>query len=126
MEAGDTLGVWHVVVSAAPIANLHSNDAALIEDRIELPATRAKYWRLSWVGTPPPFELISAAAEPQATGDLLERSRLAVIGDLVRDTPGEFQFDIGARPWQILEFPYILDYLGKPRRSHGIHPSHLQ
>jgi hypothetical protein len=98
VEAGDTLGIWHVVVYTAPIANLHSNGAQLIEDRIELPLTRTKFWRLSWVGTPPPFELISAAAEPAANGDTVERSRLVVTGIPVKDRPGEFQFDLGARP----------------------------
>jgi len=98
VEAGDMLGIWHVVVYAAPIANLHSNGAQLIEDRIEVPLTRAKFWRLSWAGTPPPFELISAAAEPAANGDIVERSRLVVTGIPVKDRPGEFQFDLGARP----------------------------
>jgi len=66
VEAADTLGLWHTVVASSPIANLHSSGAQLIEDRIELPATRAKFWRLSWVGTPPAFALESAVAEPAA------------------------------------------------------------
>lgn len=98
VEAGDTLGSWHVVVYAAPIANLHSNGAQLIEDRIEFPLTRANFWRLSWIGVQPPFELVSASAEPAADGDLVERSALVASGSPTKDRPGEFQFDLGARP----------------------------
>jgi hypothetical protein len=98
IEAGNSLGSWHTVLEAAPIANLHSAGAQLIEDRVEIPATRAKFWRLSWVGTPPPFELTSAAAEPAAEGDTGDRSSLIVSGTPVTGRPGEFQFDLGARP----------------------------
>lgn len=98
VAAGDTLGVWHTVVDAAPIANLHADGAQLLEDRIEVPATRARFWRLSWVGKPPPFAVTSAAVE-QATGrDTAERSHLIVPGTPVKERPGEFEFDLGARP----------------------------
>ncbi len=98
VAAGDTLGVWHTVVDAAPIANLHADGAQLIEDRIAVPATRARFWRLSWVGKPPPFALTSATAEPAIDRDTSERSHLIVPGTPVKDRPGEFEFDLGARP----------------------------
>jgi hypothetical protein len=98
VAAGDTLGLWHTVVDAAPIANLHADGAQLLEDRIAVPATRARFWRLSWVGKPPPFALTSAAAEPATDRDTAERSHLIVPGTPVRDKPGEFEFDLGARP----------------------------
>jgi len=98
VAAGDTLGLWHTVVNAAPIANLHSDGAQLVEDRIEVPATRARFWRLNWVGKPPPFALTSAAAEPATDRDTAERSHLVVPGTPVKDRPGEFEFDLGARP----------------------------
>jgi len=98
VDAGDTLGLWRTVVASAPLANLHSEGAQLIEDRVEVPATRAKFWRLSWVGTPPPFPLVSAAAEPAAELDNLERSGLIVTATAAKDRPGEFHFDLGARP----------------------------
>jgi hypothetical protein len=72
VEAGDTLGLWHTVVGAAPIANLHLNVAQLIEDRVEFPSCRAKFWRLSWGGKPPPFELVSATAEAAADREIIE------------------------------------------------------
>ena len=98
VAAGDTLGVWRTVVEAAPIANLHADGAQLLEDRIEVPATRARFWRLSWVGRPPPFALTSAAAEPATDRDTAERFHLIVPGTPVTDQPGEFEFDLGARP----------------------------
>lgn len=98
VAAGDTLGAWRTVVEAAPIANLHADGAQLLEDRIEVPATRARFWRLSWVGRPPPFALTSAAAEPATDRDTAERFHLIVPGTPVRNQPGEFEFDLGARP----------------------------
>jgi len=98
LESGDTLGVWRTVIGAAPIANLHADGAQLIEDRVELPATRAKFWRLSWVGKPPPFELLSATAEPAADREPAERYHLLVAGTADARRPGEFEFDLGARP----------------------------
>jgi hypothetical protein len=98
VAAGDTLGLWHTVVDAAPVANLHSDGAQLIEDRVGIPVTQAKFWRLSWVGKPPSFALVSAAAEPATNRDTAEQSELVVAGTPVKDRPGEFQFDLGARP----------------------------
>jgi len=98
VAAGDTLGVWHTVVDAAPIANLHADGAQLLEDRIEVPATRARFWRLSWVGKPPPFAVTSAAVEQASGRDTAERSHLIVPGTPVRERPGEFEFDLGAQP----------------------------
>ena len=50
VEASDDLDVWYTITPGAPIANLHAGDAKLIERRIELPAVRAKFLRLTWTG----------------------------------------------------------------------------
>jgi hypothetical protein len=57
VDASDDLNVWRIVAASAPIANLHANGQELIERRIELPPTQAKYWRLTWMGSAPPFEI---------------------------------------------------------------------
>lgn len=96
VQASDTLDGWRTVVSAAPIANLHANGQQLVEQKVALPATRAKYWQLAWVGAAAPFELVSASIETaEATPDLAY-SRLVVTGKAVADHPGEFEFDLGA------------------------------
>src|ERR1019366_10565776 len=55
IEVSDDLGTWQTIVAAAPTANFHANGQALIENRIGLPPTKAKFWRISWVGPPPSF-----------------------------------------------------------------------
>ena len=64
MEESDSLTDWRIVRSAAPIANLHSAADRLVEQRIEFPPTKARFWRLSWAGTAAPFVLTSIFGEP--------------------------------------------------------------
>jgi Protein of unknown function (DUF3999) len=98
IEASDDLGSWRTVVAAAPIANLHANGQALTENRIVLTTTAAKYWRLTWLGSPPAFELTSAQAEP--TDSIVEpvRSALEVLGKPDPANATDYLFDLGAWP----------------------------
>jgi hypothetical protein len=98
VESAETLGLWHLVVVAAPIANLHANGAELIEDRVELPATRAQFFRLTWNGKPPPFRLTSVAVEVTDVSDRIERASLIVGAAPGKNKTGEFQFDLHATP----------------------------
>jgi hypothetical protein len=98
VESAETLGIWHLVAVAAPIANLHANGAELIEDRVELPATRAQFFRLSWNGKPPPFQLTSVAVEVTDASDRIARASLIVGAAPGKSKPGEFQFDLRATP----------------------------
>ena len=66
IEVSDDLAAWHSLVATAPIANLRANDRTLIENRAEFSPTKAKFWRLSWLGTAPSFELTGVLAEPAA------------------------------------------------------------
>jgi hypothetical protein len=98
IEASDDLGSWRTVVAAAPIANLHANGQVLTENRIILTTTAAKYWRLTWLGSPPAFELTSAQAEP--TDGIVDpaRSALEVLGKPDPANPTDYLFDLDARP----------------------------
>ena len=100
-EASDDLGAWRPVVAAAPIANRRAGDARLIERRVEFPATRAKFWRLSWAGNAAPFEITSVFAESAQDRVDVERTTLAVVGVPARegatDRRGDFEFDLGAQ-----------------------------
>ncbi|MEP7247666.1 MAG: DUF3999 family protein, partial [Gammaproteobacteria bacterium] len=107
VEASDDLGAWRTVVLAAPIANLRAGEARLVERRVEMPPTQAKFWRLSWAGPAAPFEITNVIAEPARGRVDVERATLAVTGRPARDErpeakpgetkPGEFEFDLGAR-----------------------------
>ncbi len=94
VEAGDSLGEWRLVAPASPVANLHSASQRLIEQRVEFPPTRAKYWRVSWVGVPAPFVFTSVFGEPAKQSVNAPHSSLAVTG--VQNSPGEFEYDLGA------------------------------
>jgi hypothetical protein len=97
VEAGDTLGSWRTVADGAPIADLRANGEHLIERRVEVPATKAKFWRLSWVGTAAPFAVTAVSGEPARDHIDVERSNLTVSGRPAADKRGEFEFDLGAR-----------------------------
>lgn len=97
VEASDDLGSWRSVVVASPIANLHANGQTLIESRIAMTATTAKYFRISWLGSPPAFELTTVLAEPTDTIAEPERAELEVLGSPDPATT-DYLFDLGARP----------------------------
>jgi len=96
VEESDSLTDWRRVRSAAPIANLHSTADRLVEQRIEFPPTKARFWRLSWAGTAAPFTLTSVFGEPaRQSVDALHAS-MNVAATAARSVPGEFQYDLGA------------------------------
>ena len=97
VESSDDLAAWRLVRGDAPIVSLRAGSAHLTQSRVEFPAAKAKFWRLTWLGTPAPFELSSVTADPAAAPPQAERETLTVAA-----TPGdqehrEFLFDLGAR-----------------------------
>jgi hypothetical protein len=70
----------------------------LIENHVALTPTKAKFWRISWLGTAPAFELTSVLAEP-ADG-LVEpvRAVLEVPGEPDPADASGYAFDLGAHP----------------------------
>jgi len=97
VEASDSLGDWRFVAGAAPVANLHSGAGRLVEQRVEFSPTKAKYWRLSWVGSAAPFVLTSVLAEPARQNVEARHSSRNVSAAPSKKVPGEFEYDLGAR-----------------------------
>jgi hypothetical protein len=97
VDASDDFATWRTLAEAAPIANLHAGGQQLVNNRVELAPTRAKYWRLSWTGESAPFELTAVTAEPAESRIEAERSTLEVEGRMGGGARGEFEFDLGAR-----------------------------
>jgi hypothetical protein len=97
VEAGDSLGDWRFVVGAAPVANLHSGAGWLVEQRLEFPPTRAKYWRLSWVGPAAPFVLTAVLAEPARQNVDARHASRNIAAVPSEKVPGEFEYNLGAR-----------------------------
>jgi uncharacterized protein DUF3999 len=98
VEVSDDLAAWRSLVAAAPIANLRANGQRLVENRVELPPTKAKFWRLSWVGIAPSFELTSVLVEPAASLTEPNRASLDVNGVADPKNPREYDFDLGGHP----------------------------
>jgi len=98
VEAGDTLGEWRRIASAAPVANLHAQGEHLVERRLEITPTQARFWRLSWVGAEAPFGLTAVLAEPARETLEAARANLMVPGKAVSGQAREFEFDLGASP----------------------------
>ena len=98
VEVSDDLAAWHSVVAAAPIANLRANGQTLVENRVEFSPAKAKFWRLSWLGTAANFELASVLAEPAAGLVEPDRASFEVIGVADPKNPREYNFDLSAHP----------------------------
>jgi Protein of unknown function (DUF3999) len=98
IEVSDDLAAWRSLVATAPIANLRANDRTLIENRAEFSPTKAKFWRLSWLGTAPSFELTDVLAEPAASFTEPVRDSWEVNGVVDPKNPREYTFDLGAHP----------------------------
>ena len=96
VEVSDDLGSWRTIVAAAPIANLRANGQMLIENRIALAPTAAKYWRIKWLGAPPAFEISSVVAEPTESVAAPARATLEVGGKPDPANSNDYLFDLGA------------------------------
>jgi Protein of unknown function (DUF3999) len=97
VDASDDLNNWRTVVGSAPVANLHANGQELIERRIEVPRANSRYWRLSWIGAAPPFELSAVRAQPADGAAQVERAELDVSGVPDPTQPNDTLFDLGTR-----------------------------
>jgi hypothetical protein len=97
VESSDDLAVWRLVRGDAPVVSLHAGGAQLTQSRVEFSAARAKFWRLTWIGKPAPFELSSVTADAAAAPPEAERMTLTVTATAGDQKLREFFFDLGSR-----------------------------
>jgi hypothetical protein len=129
VESSDDLAVWRLVKSESPVVNLRAEGAQLLQSRVEFPSTKAKFWRLAWVGKLAPFELSSVTADTAEGPPQAERVRLTVAATSRDDERREFSFDLGARlpvRQTNIELPELnsvtrLQILSRARSSDGWH-----
>ena len=57
VQASDDLQQWRSVAHRTALLSLGGGEARIVQDRVALPAVRARYLRIDWVGTPPPVSL---------------------------------------------------------------------
>ncbi|HXY76984.1 MAG TPA: DUF3999 domain-containing protein [Steroidobacteraceae bacterium] len=98
IESSDDLGSWQTLRAEAPVINLRNAGARLVKNRLELPATKAKFWRLSWVGRTAPFEFVAVTADTTPARQQVEHVSLLISGAPVNEKHLEYSFDLGARP----------------------------
>ena len=98
VEVSDDLAAWRSLVPSAPVANLRANGQTLVANRVECAPTKAKFWRLTWLTTPPAFELTSVLGEPAASPTEPARATLDVIGNPDPKGALEYTFDLNAHP----------------------------
>jgi uncharacterized protein DUF3999 len=97
IEASDDLRQWASLASGAPVVKLSSGGQRLEQLRIEVPARKSKYLRVSWPGRGEAVALTGLVVEPgEATVDA-PRQWKPVAGTTASDRPGEHEFDLGGR-----------------------------
>ncbi len=95
IEASDDLKQWTQLASGAPVVRLSSGGSRLEQLRIEVPARRAKYLRVSWPGRSGALELVGLAVEPGDAAVAAPRQWKQVAGVPVPNKTGEYEFDFG-------------------------------
>jgi hypothetical protein len=97
VEASDDLGSWRLVKSDVPVVNLRTGGLELVQNLLEFPSTKAKFWRLTWLGKTAPFELTGVIACATLDRPIAPRSTLTVSGSHINKQDSELTFDLGAK-----------------------------
>lgn len=95
VDASDDLANWRTVAPDAVLVNLEYAGRRLVRDRVEIPATRSKYLRLSWNVGAPVIEFTAVAAEYAEHVVEAPRQWRVVAGTPVADHEGDFEYDLG-------------------------------
>jgi hypothetical protein len=97
LEASDDLQQWATLAAGASVLRLAAGGERLEQLRIEFPARKAKYLRITWPGRATSLELAGLAVEPGETIVEVPRRWQEAVGTPVKDSPGEFEFDLGGQ-----------------------------
>jgi len=97
LAASDDLVNWRVVVPRAPLARLRHGDAIFEQRSVLLSATRARFWRVSAERDGELPQITSADATLVIASVPLERLQLEVGGRAAPQSPGLYEFDLGAQ-----------------------------
>ena len=97
LAASDDLVNWRVVVPRAPVARLRHGGALFEQRSVSLPATRARFWRVSAERDGELPQITSADATLVMASVPIERLQLEVGGTAAPQSPGQYDFDLGAQ-----------------------------
>lgn len=96
----DNLSHWYSLVNAVTLADLHSGEAVLTHNEIELPERKARYLRITWPEALREVNLTGVLASFSATEQPLPRLWLTVPGLPDKDDPRAFDYDTGGH-WPV-------------------------
>lgn len=97
VEASEDLSHWRTAVGEAPVLALEHAGERLERKRVELPALKAKYLRLSFARVPADFVLGGVQLERRLEREEPAREWRRVAGTPVAGQTGEYRFDAGGR-----------------------------
>lgn len=95
VESSDDLSSWQMARASAPVVNLRSGAAMLVQDVVEFSDRKARFWRLTWLGKTAPFELTSISAREARREMPFPKSSVIVTGTPAARNHGEVTFDLG-------------------------------
>jgi len=95
IEASDDLRQWTALASGAPVVRLASGGSHLEQLRIDVPARKTKFLRVSWPGRSEPLELAGLDVEPGDAAVAAPRQWKQVSGVPGKDEKGDWEFDFG-------------------------------
>lgn len=95
LDAGDDLDRWRTIVASAPLLSLEFNGRRLTRDRVEFPAQKARYFRITWLSPSPPALATALGDIGDRVVDPPRRIRRAE-GTLESGSPDAFVFDLRA------------------------------
>ena len=97
IETSDDLRQWATLASGAPVVKLSSGGERLEQLRIEVPARKAKYLRVSWPSRSRAVDLSGLAVEPGESTVEVPRQWKQVAAAAAKDKPGEHEIDLGGQ-----------------------------
>jgi hypothetical protein len=97
VESSDDLGAWRLIRNDVPVINLRTGGLRLVQNRLEFPSTKAKFWRVTWSPKTAPFELTGVSAYPTVDRPNPPKLTLISTGTHVGKQEGEIAFDFGAK-----------------------------
>jgi hypothetical protein len=111
VDDSEDLVAWHTLVADAPLIDLEYDGRRLRRNRIDLPAQRARYLRLTWTADQPALQLSGV------TGEFPERvvakplQWAPAVGVAVPEHEGDYEFDLKA------SYPVDLIALSLPEQN---------
>ncbi len=96
--ASDDLSGWRSVVRRAPLLAIGQGESRIMHNSVKLPAVKARYLRVSWVGTVPAVSLKHATLVHSKTSQASEYQWLTLDGTIKKNaieyvSPGLFPVD---------------------------------